>query len=87
MKSVVPGVLRAPGVHLALDPQVEFMFLSNVVQELKLTPKFRMNYALPDDNHIFAGVSGPIRETKQQGERGDGEPHNVQPIWSLINAV
>ena len=60
MKALVPGILRIPGMHLAMQPAAEFSFLSALVDELKSTKKFRMNFLLPDDNQILYGVSQGI---------------------------
>ena len=62
---LTPGVLRDPGAHLALDPRAEFTFLTALVQELKNTQKFRMNFILPDNNQILYGVCQGIPLGKQ----------------------
>ena len=60
MKALVPGVLRTPGMHLAMKPSAEFSFVSALVEELKSTQKFRSNFLLPDDNQLLYGVSKGI---------------------------
>ena len=73
LKAVATGALSAHGLHLALDPRVEFMFLSTVVEELKTNPKFRSIFVLPDDNHILAGVSQGVPIGKTNNEHTGGK--------------
>ena len=55
-------------MHLTLDPRAEFTFLAALVQELKDTQKFRMNFLLPDDNQLLYGVSQGIPLGKLSNE-------------------